>query len=784
MRDWFSSAELAEVALSGFPTTKSGWDKFIEREGWLTHKDKVRLREGRGGGLEYHISLLPAVARLELAAREVAAVGVPFDAAAQAAADPRSESLTTPVRETRDARLALLAAADKFRRDARMSRRDAEPEFCDRYNGGTIQVAPWIRAAIKRTSPRTLRIWRALVKSGSPARLGVDRGAARRGKGLLATAEGGEVKRYILALVAHQPHLSADHVRECVAAKFPRLTAPPVRTFQHVLKDLKRTEGALLAKITNPDAFKSRFRVSGTNSHPVSRLNELWMIDASPADALCVDGRHSIYACVDIFSRRLSIQVTRTPRAESVALLIRRAILAWGVPERVKTDNGSDFTAKATQRLFASLCIEIEASTPFSPEQKGHIERAIGTLQRDLMPLLPGFIGHSVKDRKVIEERKAFSARLGESDAEAFCVELKAAELQQYCNEWADNRYAHRPHDGLAGATPFAAAAAYPGKVKRIDNLRALDLLLAPIAGKDGLRVVGKTGLRIDHSHYIFAGKMPGAPVFVRMDPADMGRAFVFEPDGETYLGEAVCPELAGVDPAAAVARARAEQKKLLEAGAKELRADMRKIKPRDLAQAVLGRAEENAAKIVAFPRGHDVYATPALDAAGEALRNDEKPAEPIDPILGLPWSKAMEAHAMMRADEERRAELRADVERDIVGRAAERGGNVAGLRDRPTLAQKMARARDLDAQLRRGESVDAADKEWFEHFRRQREYIGGLTTPSERYRHARLMRELLGMNIGPLWPHEDRWFRDYAKTSEFEAYEKLYEDFGEAALR
>jgi hypothetical protein len=463
---------------------------------------------------------------------------------------------------------------------------------------------------------------------------------------------------------------------------------------------------------------------------------------------------------------------------------MRRAILAWGVPERVKTDNGSDFRAKSTQRLFASLQIETEASTPFSPEQKGHVERSIGTLQRDLMPLLPGFIGHSVKDRKVIEERKAFSARLGESDAEAFCVELKAAELQRLCNEWAENRYAHRPHEGLGGVTPFAVAAAYPGTLKRIDDVRALDLLLAPIAGKDGLRTVGKTGLRIDHSHYIFAAAMPGTPVFVRMDPADMGRAYVFEPDGETYLGEAVCPELAGVDPAEAVARARAEQKKLLEAGAKELRADMRKIKPRDLAQAVLGRAEENAAKIVAFPRGHDVYATPALDAAGEATRKDDKPAEPIEPILGLPWSKAMEAFADMREWDAQRAEQRAEVERDIVGRAAERGGNVEGLRARPTFAQKMAWARDLDARLRRGELVDAGDKEWFEHFRRQREYIGGLTAPVERYRHARLLRELLGMNIGPLWQHEDRWYRGYVKTSEFETYEKLYEDFGEDAIR
>jgi transposase InsO family protein len=774
MRDWLSPQELADLALPGLPDTKQGWNELIDREGWLQRKGKVRPRRGKGGGFEYHVDLLPPAALAIYAARAIGAVEIARDDLAAAAADPQAAQLTLPALESRDARLALIAAADRFARNASLSRRTADTAFCALYGLDKLDIAPWIKAAVRRLSPRTLARWREQTKHGSSARLGVDRGAARRGKGLLATAEGGEVKRYILALVAHQPHLSADHVRECVAAKFPQLSPPPVRTFQHVLRDLKRTEGALLAKITNPDAFKSRFRLSGTKSHPVSRLNELWQIDASPADALCVDGRHSLYVCIDIFSRRIAIQVTRTPRAESVALLMRRAILAWGVPERVKTDNGSDFRAKATQRLFASLQIETEASTPFSPEQKGHVERSIGTLQRDLMPLLPGFIGHSVKDRKVIEERKAFSARLGESDAEAFCVELKAAELQRLCNEWAENRYAHRPHEGLAGATPFATAAAYPGKLKRIDDVRALDLLLAPIAGKDGLRTVGKTGLRIDHSHYIFAGKMPGAPVFVRMDPADMGRAFVFEPDGETYLGEALCPELAGVDPAEAVARARAEQKKLLEAGAKELRADMRKIKPRDLAQAVLGRAEENAAKIVAFPRGHDVYATPALDAAGEALRLP--PPAPELPSAG-------EARALMAQYERRHDANVAKVERELAGAQADSAGDVVALRARATLPQRMALFRELDALDRNGVALAPSDMSWRDAFRRAPEFIGAMTTPSERYRHVQFLLAIQATHEA-LHPYEDRWLSHYAKGGEYETTAGLVADFGEAALR
>ena len=58
------------------------------------------------------------------------------------------------------------------------------------------------------------------------------------------------------------------------------------------------------------------------------RLNEVWQIDASPADMLTTDGRFTLYVCEDIYSRRLISLVTKTPRAAAVGLLIRKAILA------------------------------------------------------------------------------------------------------------------------------------------------------------------------------------------------------------------------------------------------------------------------------------------------------------------------------------------------------------------------------------------------------------------------------------------------------------------------
>jgi transposase InsO family protein len=619
MRDWLSASDLADLGLPGLPTDKSAWTRYAEREGWLTRKDHrgnplARVVKARGGSaIEYHIDLLPAVSLASYVARHVGNVDIePQDAG-------EGESGTLVAQEHRDARLVLIAAADRLKRETGLSRHVADMLFAGLYRLGKIEVAPWVRAAIKDFSARSLSRWRTHKARGDLSRLGVDKGAARRGKGKLESGEEGQVRAFLLAAIAKQPHLTSDHLKILCQDKFPAIKGVSLRSFQRTRAELERENKVLLTQVTNPDKYRGTYRLSGTNSHPVTRLNELWMIDASPADVLLVDGRHSVYLCIDIFSRRLVVYVSKTPRAEAVQLLMRRAILAWGMPERVKTDNGSDFVAKSTQRLFASLGIEVELSRAFQPQEKGHIERAVRTFQHDLTPLLPGFVGHNVKDRKAIEERRAFAQRLKLDDAGAFKAELTAPELQGLCDEWAAGRYANRPHQGLGGATPFQVASAFTGVVRRVGDVRALDLLLAPIAGTDGMRIVTKRGVRIDHSYYLAPNLLPETRVFCRMDPEDMGRAWLFSEDGAAFLGEAICPELAGVDPAAAVAEARAQQKRLLDDRATELRGDMRKIKPREMVDVIVRKAAVEAGKLVEFPKREEAYTSPGLTAAGEA---------------------------------------------------------------------------------------------------------------------------------------------------------------------
>ncbi len=696
MRDWLSTSDLAALALPGFPATRGGWEAIAQREGWESRDGLVRARKGRGGGLEYHVDLLAPEALTAYAARTVGVV----DITEADARDAGGDQGFLPAVEGRDARLALVSAADRFAQKGSLSRNVADRLFSALYNKGDIAIEPWVRQSVRRISMGSLARWRSIKSRGDVARLAVDKGANRRGKGAL---DAPEIRKFILSRIAHQPWLSASHMQGLLQANFPQFAGdqPPVRTVQHFLKVLKTQEAELLTRVTNPDKWNSKYRPTGTNSAPVSRLNELWMIDASPADVLCVDGRHSVYLCVDIFSRRLSVYVSKTPRAEAVALLMRRAILAWGVPERVKTDNGSDFKAKTTQRLFAALDIEIELSTAFAPWEKGHIERAVKTFQHDCAAILPGFVGHNVADRKMIEERKAFAQRLKEDDTSAFKVELSGKELQEICDEWASARYAMRPHAGIKGATPFAMASSYPGKLRRIpeSDIRALDLLLAPLAGSDGMRTVSKQGVRINHSFYLAPNCLPGERVFVRMNPEDMGRAWLFSPDGDAFIGEALCPELAGVDPQEALAKAKAMRREMTDEKLAELKRDMRKISPREAVDALVRDKAREAGKLVEFPRAHEAHATVSLTAAKDALSD-------APTIISAPTNEGRE-NVVLSDDE--------------VIAAAMNSAPIARLPE--TKQMRFRRALQLEAALERGETISTEDAMWLGAYQAGPEY-------------------------------------------------------------
>jgi len=665
LKEWLTAQEIADEALPGMPATKQGVNLYARRQNWQTYPSLCRARSGLGGGYEFHYTLLPTLAQVTYVQRYMVVGGEPTPPQAE----PET-TVTTPLteraRRERDARLAVLAAFDIFSKGLRnMAVQAAVFTFVDRWNMGFIQADDWVKEALPHISQRSVFRWRALKLNGKKDALAVDRSDARKGKGLLETANGGEVRAFVLAWIAKSPHLSADIIRgyckdhfgkELVDRNGELKPLPPERTFQHFIKVLKASEKVVLTKITDPDRFRSNMKLSGTGSlRHINEPNALWMIDASPVDALCTDGRYSLYACVDVATRRLVITLSKTPRASAVALLLRKSILKLGVAAVIKTDNGSDFVAVATKRLFDNVGTEAEVSDAYSPEQKGHVERVIKTFQHEVCPQLPGYIGHSVADRKAIEGRKSFAQRLGADEKELFEVELTAAQLQRYIDDWLEYVYHERVHGGLKGQSPNAAAAASSTPIRRVDE-RALDALLMPVAGKNGIRKVGKQGIAHDRFHYLVGSIMVGTEVFCRLDPIDMGRMYVFDGADGRFLDIAICAELADVNPQAYIKAQKEIAAELIRKKEREIKADIRELKkgPSGIERTIRlakREAEERAAataNVIQLPKREERHITPALAAALDAVT-----APPVGSVVKPLNERAAELHEAIKREAE-----------------------------------------------------------------------------------------------------------------------------------
>ncbi len=77
MKLWLTPAEIAELALPGLPTTKRGVQIVAEREDWARFVGMCRPRAGRGGGVEYHVNLLPVAARTARTTSPLASASCP-----------------------------------------------------------------------------------------------------------------------------------------------------------------------------------------------------------------------------------------------------------------------------------------------------------------------------------------------------------------------------------------------------------------------------------------------------------------------------------------------------------------------------------------------------------------------------------------------------------------------------------------------------------------------------------------------------------------------------------
>lgn len=566
-KEWITAAEAASEALPGLPASKRHVNRVIADNAIATRK-----RTGRGGGREFHWTSLPDQARDEWLKR----YGEQTSA---------NENLPTAARESEkdlqaEARAIVAAAATRFIAERKLAIGKGLRVFSAAYERPrTIALEPWVKTIIPKVAPHQIRCWLRALKSGEGTKALRDRRGRPEGTGLFDRDL--ELKNYVIANFAARPHRSAEAIARDIRLDLNREI--PTRTLQLFLQRLRANNKALVKALTDPDRARSHHQPAfGSLSRRAEEggINSLWEIDATPGDVMCVfEGRRmrvKLTAVIDVFTRRARIVVSDQPRAIATMAVLRRAITDFGMPALLKADNGKEFSNRSIDAFLSDLGIAVEWSRPFTPEQKGHIERFFKTILHDLFEDLPGYLGHNVAERRGIENRKSFSHRFGESADLAFQAELSPAQLQARIDVWLRDIYEQRIHDGIS-ETPFARAIAHAGDVKQLGDIRALDRLLLVAPGDGGLRVVAKKGIALFNRHYVHEalGFHMGRKVSVRFDPHDPSRIAVYDASGETFLCAALDPEfIDNADLMALAAKAKANNRSVV----RNIRDTVRKV--------------------------------------------------------------------------------------------------------------------------------------------------------------------------------------------------------------
>ncbi len=99
------------------------------------------------------------------------------------------------------------------------------------------------------------------------------------------------------------------------------------------------------------------------------------------------DGRpFRILNVIDEFTREcLAIQVARKLKKGDVEACLTELFCSRGVPEHIRSDNGSEFTAKSIRKWLSDLGAKTLYIEPGSPWENGYIESFNGKLRDELL---------------------------------------------------------------------------------------------------------------------------------------------------------------------------------------------------------------------------------------------------------------------------------------------------------------------------------------------------------------------------------------------------------------
>jgi transposase InsO family protein len=116
------------------------------------------------------------------------------------------------------------------------------------------------------------------------------------------------------------------------------------------------------------------------------------------------DGRSiKMLTVIDEFSREcLAIVVERRLQSDDVLSCLTDLFVKYGIPEYIRSDNGSEFTARIVRQWLKQIGVQTLYIEPGSPWENGYNESFNGKLRDEL---LRGEIFYTLKEAQVLIER-------------------------------------------------------------------------------------------------------------------------------------------------------------------------------------------------------------------------------------------------------------------------------------------------------------------------------------------------------------------------------------------
>lgn len=230
-----------------------------------------------------------------------------------------------------------------------------------------------------------------------------------------------EIFTRIIELKKEVPQRSASMVRRLLKKEFSHMT-PSLSTIYKYFQE-------------NGLEYKKKFRRQGYIKFERSKPNDLWQIDIAGVQTVGHLEKLYLIALLDDHSRFIvAAEYFRDQKGINVIKVIRNAILAYGRPNQILADNGTQFKnllgelgTKYT-RLLEILDITPIFAKPNHPQTKGKLERWFGTVK--MM-----FLGE---------------ARLKVKITPSFTL----TDFNQMFNNWVNWYNTEKPHRSLPGNCP------------------------------------------------------------------------------------------------------------------------------------------------------------------------------------------------------------------------------------------------------------------------------------------------------------------------------------------